>query len=151
MQSDLKATIVATFDLMGVDGKTKAPQSQDPIDQAAHEFCVASIGRSYWDKRHANAKDALVKSFDVAASKALEAVTNSVAVSETSTNVSLLSAQFYDVTAMVKIGASYLDTASLKVELMKLLGTVEADALFQRHTKRRNPSVTYIVSETIND
>lgn len=149
--SSLKADLNALFAQIGaVNGQVPPEASQDPFDAIAHEFSVSQFGKSYFEKRYERAKEAVAKSLDVVAMDALRETIDRVGDNEVSENVSLMSGQFHDLTAQVKIGASYLDVAALKVELLKRMTTSEVEALISRATKRRAPSITYVVSEAID-
>lgn len=136
--SMLKARIAKDLAAIGND----APPSQDALDGAIYDYYVASTLSSMIDKRKEVAKKALLSTLAESATAELEAVKQSVAASELSDDVDLGAGQHFSVSAQVKIGASYLDVDSLRVELKKTMPTDKVDALFARHTKRRAPSVT---------
>lgn len=144
----LKASLNSILEKLGRDGPTAPRPSQDNVDAAAHEYNVAAFISSYGDKRKDLAKKALVSALGPATAQKLVDEQESVANNEISNTIELAVAAHHSVSAQVKIGATYLDTQSLKVELMKKMKAVEVDALFERHTKRRTPSVTYVVSES---
>lgn len=147
----LKADLNAAFEALTVSGGVvPTEQSQDPFDAIAHEFQVSQFGKSYFEKRYEQAKEALAKSLDAVAMDALRETVERVADMTVSENVSLMSGQFHDLTALVKIGGSYLDTAALKVELLKRMKSSEVEAIIDKATKRRSPSITYVVSEAID-
>ena len=148
--SMLKAHITNALELIGDSGNTAAPAGQDPLDKAAHEYYVTSTLASIIDKRRDNAKKELLRNLAPQAIEDLEATKRMVIDNELSDDVDLGAGQHYSVTAQVKIGASFLDVDSLRVELKKTMPTDKVDALFARHTKRRAPSVT-IKSTVLGD
>lgn len=145
--SMLKSKVNAALEKIGHTNGTAPAESQDPIDAVAHEYNVASQMASYAEKRKEVAKKALIGSLGGDATNKLENVKAVVAKKELSDTITIASAANHVVTAQVKIGASYLDAASLKVELMKKMGSEEVQALIDRHTKRRDPSVTWVIGE----
>lgn len=146
--SMLKAKIASALAKIGTVNGTAPEASQDPFDAVAHEYNVAGTLRSISEKRYDLAKVELVKSLSGGAKLKLGSTVTVVGKSEVSDTIKLIDAQNHSLSAQVKIGASYLDVDALRVELKKTMTTEQVDKLFEKHTKRRNPSVTYIVSET---
>lgn len=145
--SQLKSKVNAALEKIGSTNGTAPAESQDPIDAAAHEYNVASQMASYSEKRKNTAKTALIAALGDPAIDNLSKVKVAVAKKQISDTITVAQAANHIVTAQVKIGASFLDDKSLKVELMKKMGSAEVEALIERHTKRRDPSVTWVIGE----
>lgn len=145
---NLQEPMEKALDVVAQLRATAPEKSQDPLDGAAHEYNVAAFIASYGDARKKKAKDGLVRALGEQGASLLRSTKDGVADSEISENVELGVSKFHSVTAQVKIGASYLDIDGLRVELMKKMNSLEVDALFERHMRRRDPSVTYIIGET---
>lgn len=145
--SNTKAKIVAALEKIGHANGHAAPASQDPMDAVLHEYNVTSIGETHFKKRRDAAKELLIKTMGADAVSKLDDKKAEVKKLETSTSVQLASASSYALAAQIKIGASFLDTQKLKVELLKKMSAVEVEALIEKCTDRRDPSVTYNVTE----
>lgn len=145
--SMLKAKINAALSKIGTTNGTAPKQSQDPLDALAHEYNVASSIVSIAEKRKEIAKKALLDGLSETATKALNDKKAAVAKTEVSDNVDLGSGAHNSISAQVKIGASYLDVAALRVELKKYMPTDDVDKMFEAATKRRDPSVTINITE----
>ena len=121
--------------------------SQDPADNAAHEFSVAGFLRNYAEKRYDKAKSDLVNVIgDVGIAK-LDESKKLVKKLGVTSNVVVALAQLHVINAQIKRGASFLDETALMAELVDLLGQETTSKLFTKHRKQRDPSVTFIITE----
>lgn len=145
--SDIRAKVNKALEAIGTKNGTAPPESQDPLDAFAHEYGICSQGMSYFDKRRDNAKKALLSGLGPAGNKKLQATKAHVAETEVKQDIEVGRGQFYIVLAEVKTGASYLDEAALRVELLKKMKKEEVDALIFGATRRRDPSVSLKVVE----
>jgi hypothetical protein len=145
--SQLKSKVNAALEKIGFTNGTAPAESQDPIDAAAHEYNVASQMASYAEKRKDTAKVNLIDKLGDDALNKLSKAKVAVAKTSISDTITIATAANHIVTAKVNIGASYLDPKSLKVALMKKFTSAEVEKLFEEHTKRRDPSVTWVIGE----
>lgn len=155
----LKAALNAALEQLGADLKLTPKEletvyrsvqpepSQDTLDGAAHEYNVSAFIASYGEARKKKAKDRLYKALGEPGRALLDKTSAEVKANELSDTIELGVAQNHSVSAQVKIGATYLDVDGLKVDLMKKMKTIEVEALIERHTRRRDPSVTLVVGE----
>jgi hypothetical protein len=145
--SDLLLNLKTTLDNLGRTVRTRAPESQDPMDKATHEYNIAGYIRNYGEKRYELAKDALLRHLNPATMLKIEEKKQSVKKTGVSANMELVDTQFFRVMGEVKIGASYLDIDGLKADLEGKLGMQDTAALIIKHTKRRAPNLTVKVTE----
>ncbi len=145
--SMLKAKVAQALEKIGTTNGTAPKQSQDPMDKLAHEYNVASQMSSYAEKRKELAKDALVKALSPDEAQRLDKARAGVRKTEVGDTITVVHAANHTVSAQIKNGPTFLDTKALTVDLMKMLGSDEAEKLIDKHTKRRDPSVTWIIGE----
>lgn len=144
----LQIKVNKALEKIGVSNGTGVPDSQDALDHAAHALGVANVGASYFEKAKKAAKVGLDHALGEANKSKLKKALDRVAKTGIKEDLEVGRGQVYAVQAEVKNGASYLDIDALRVELMTTMKTAEVMALFERHTKRRDPSISYKVVET---
>lgn len=143
----MRVKLQKVLDKIGTTNGTAPETSQDPNDAIMHEYNVCTIAASYFDKRREKAKTALLNSLSIDGQSMLENTVKVVNNTEQSSHVLLSQGQYHDLDAHVKTGASYLDEAVLRVEMLKLMPTDVVERIFASARKRRSPSVTYNVIE----
>jgi hypothetical protein len=144
----LQIKVNKALEKIGVANGTNPPDSQDALDKAAHMYGVAAVGASFFDKAKKQAKINLEQAFGEAAKTKLKKAMDRVAKTEVKEDLELGRGQVYAVQAEIKNGASFLDIDALRVELMTKMKTDDVMALFERHTKRRDPSLSFKVVES---
>lgn len=149
--SMLKAKIAKALEKIGTTNGTAPRESQDPLDAVLHEYNVSSTIRGIGEKRYETAKKALVAALTPAQIEKLDKAINTVAKVQVSENIGLANAANHTLNAAVNNGATYLDTAKLRVKLLKTMPTDQVDKLFEDCMDRRAPTVTYKVTEEDDD
>jgi hypothetical protein len=145
--SMLKAKISAALNKIGTTNGTAPKPSQDPLDALAHEYNVASAIFSIAEKRKEVAKASLLAGLSEQNKEALEKRKQMVQKTNISDGIDLGIGAHNSVSAVVKIGGSFLNEAKLRVEMKKTMSSDEVDKLFASCTERRAPSVTIQITE----
>lgn len=145
--AEFNIRINAALAKIGKTNGTAPPDTQDALDLAAHRYGVAAIGSSFFEKEKKEAKSVLISALQPATHNRLSKAVKRVVDTGVKDDLELARGQHYAVSIEIKNGATYLDDASLRVELLKKMKSTEVDALFDRHRKRRDPTVSYKVLE----
>lgn len=149
MSNTIKQNATAALEKIGNTGNHACPQSQDPSVPLQHEYYVATLGEAYFKKRREVAKSKLEKSLGKVQLKKLEDAVVGVKRDEVADTCTLIEADQYITSVDIKNGASFLDTAQLKVTLMRdhKMKATEVEALIEKCTDRRDPSKSWKVVE----
>lgn len=139
----LQLSVNKALEKIGTTNGTAPPNTQDQLDLAAHEYGIAAVGASYFDKAKTAGKKKLLDAIGTLGNNKIAKAKARVVASGSGEDVHVAGGQFYEVIAELKNGASYLDTDGLKIELLKKFKSSEIDALWAKHTKRRDPSVSF--------
>lgn len=153
MPTDLRAKVNKALEALGAKNGTAPPMgangqpSQDPLDGAAHEYYVAQMGASYFDKRKKEAKETLMDGLSPSNVLKLKKVKDQVSEQEVKQDIEIGRTENYIILAEIKTGASYLNEAILRVAMKRKFKTEEIDELFRVATQRREPSITVKIVE----
>lgn len=148
--SKIKAAVMKALDKIGATNGHATPVTQDPSVPLVHEYNVATLGESYFIARRKKAKERLEKSLNELQIKRIDKLVDETAKNEAGDSAVIIENDPYIVTMETKMGASYLDTAALKVALMQApykLTALQVEALIEQCTKRRDPSKSWKVTE----
>lgn len=145
----IKQKLFAALDKVGKTNGTACPNSQDPAVPLLHEYFVATDGEAYFKKRRDVAKKALEKELSGPLKKKLEKAIAAVRETEVADTCTLIETGPYVLSVDVKNGASFIDMGELKVALMRdhKMNATTVEALFEKCTKRREPSKGWRVIE----
>ncbi|MBU2051478.1 MAG: hypothetical protein KKH61_21215 [Gammaproteobacteria bacterium] len=141
----LQLSVNKALEKIGTSNGTAPPKTQDRLDLTAHEYGVAAVGASYFDKAKNAAKKVLLDAIGESGASKLAKAKARVVANGSGEDVHVAGGQFYEIIAELKNGASYLDMDALKVDLLKKFKSDEIEALWAKHTKRRDPSVSFKV------
>lgn len=134
---------------LGTTNGTKVPDTQDAFDIAVHEYLISTIADTIISKRREKAKAKLQDILlHMPEQSTVDAAVREVKRREVSETVLIASGKVYQLSAQIKIGASFLNTDALRIALMKLLPVDTVTQLFTDCSMRRNPSTTFIVNES---
>lgn len=149
----LKDKLTVTLDNLGKTERTKPLESANPLDAVLHEFNVAQTIRSYGEKRYDRAKAALKKTFDERLTAALKAAMGKVIKLKATQTTELADAEHHSLVAQVNPGSTFIDTEGLKLAFKTKLHLDHevVDNMFKQYTKQREPTVTYIVANKLEE
>lgn len=147
--TSLKVKVNTALSKVGTTNGTAPEVSQDPLDALAHEYNVASQGESYFKARREKAKTDMMTSVLIPSTQGiLDAALKDVKRTEQGGTTRLATSKHHVISVMLKNGATYLDDTALKNDLMRLLKPEQVNTLFAKHTKRREPSQSWVVTES---
>lgn len=147
-----KSKVIVALEKIGTSNGTKPPVAQDPLNAVIHEYHVSTIGESYFTARRKKAKAALERGINEVRRKTLIDAVKEVKSTEIGEKVTVAETEDYEALVNIKNGSSYLDVGTLKLELLKQykLTTTQVEALIEKATLRREPSLSWEVMEDSN-
>jgi len=123
------------------------PESQDPIDEVLHEYHVATVSSSYFDKRRKAAKEAMMNSLSQVQMDKIDDTSYAVADNNLSRRTSIAEGSIYDLNVFVKPGGQMLDEKLLRVALLRHLKADKVESILSESVKPRAQSIVYEVTE----
>lgn len=139
--------VTKVFNSIGNSAKTRAPESQDMADAALHELAVAQALSTLAEQRLKLAKDRLNSVVPPTQRDKLMTIKAFVKKEGLTQNVELVDAQYYNVSARLTKGPSWFDLEEAKAELATIWGDAATEVFVKKHTKQRDPAVTFVVTE----
>jgi len=144
MDLQFASKLQTALSLLGVTGDFEPSNSQDKANKVLHEYYVAEMGRSMFDKRRKKALED-IKKLDTQGIVATEI--ENVKKLNMGSSVQLLDTQDFTCIVALKAPSTTLDESLLRVELVKAgLNADKIETAINNARKKNKPAETYNVS-----
>ena len=131
---------------LGTIGKAAPEPSQDPADNFLHAYLVAAIGESHYKKTRSDIRTSIFNQYPDKLHDIGRIVDETKKFDASVTEV-LIEGANYQFQVTSKRGAEIIDTKKLVTELRKRFSADVVDELVKKCTVRREPSMSYTVTE----